>query len=131
VSAQAKGLSINKSAGNQHRDARCSFVRSRRPDQHTLAPSINAINMDASKETSSKLFVAVTAARGTLRQISLRLIAFRMHYALRVPVPILHTLARLARGMRPGRWLFATGQRGDHVSGLAPEVIGMNPVGAS
>ena len=41
-----------------------------------------------------------------------------------LPVPIPHTTARLARGMRAGRWVFATGQSGtDYVSGLAPEVV--------
>jgi enamine deaminase RidA (YjgF/YER057c/UK114 family) len=40
-----------------------------------------------------------------------------------LPVPIPHTHARLARGMRAGRWLFASGQSGtDHVTGVAPEV---------
>ena len=41
-----------------------------------------------------------------------------------LPVPIPHTTARLARGIRAGRWLFATGQSGtDYKSGLAPEVV--------
>jgi enamine deaminase RidA (YjgF/YER057c/UK114 family) len=41
-----------------------------------------------------------------------------------LPVPIPHTNARLARGMRAGRWVFATGQAGtDYVNGLAPDVI--------
>ena len=40
-----------------------------------------------------------------------------------LPVAIPHTDARLARGMRAGRWLFATGQSGtDYVNGIAPEV---------
>ena len=40
-----------------------------------------------------------------------------------LPVAIPHTDARLARGVRAGRWLFATGQSGtDYVSGIAPEV---------
>src|SRR4029079_6244322 len=41
-----------------------------------------------------------------------------------LPVPIPHTTARLARGMRAGRWLFASGQAGtDYVNGLAPDVV--------
>ena len=41
-----------------------------------------------------------------------------------LPVAIPHTTARLARGIRAGRWVFATGQSGtDYVSGLAPEVV--------
>ena len=41
-----------------------------------------------------------------------------------LPVPIPHTTAKLARGIRAGRWLFATGQSGtDYVNGLAPEVV--------
>ena len=41
-----------------------------------------------------------------------------------LPVPIPHTDARLARGMRAGRWVFASGQAGtDYVNGLAPEVV--------
>jgi enamine deaminase RidA (YjgF/YER057c/UK114 family) len=41
-----------------------------------------------------------------------------------LPVAIPHTDARLARGMRAGRWVFATGQSGtDYVNGLAPEVV--------
>jgi enamine deaminase RidA (YjgF/YER057c/UK114 family) len=41
-----------------------------------------------------------------------------------LPVPIPHTTARLARGIRAGRWVFATGQAGtDYVSGLAPNVV--------
>ena len=41
-----------------------------------------------------------------------------------LPVPIPHTGARLARGIRAGRWVFATGQAGtDYVNGLAPEVV--------
>jgi enamine deaminase RidA (YjgF/YER057c/UK114 family) len=38
-------------------------------------------------------------------------------------VSIPHTRARLARGIRAGRWVFATGQAAtDYVNGLAPEV---------
>ena len=41
-----------------------------------------------------------------------------------LPVPIPHTGARLARGIRAGRWVFATGQAGtDYVNGLASEVV--------
>ena len=41
-----------------------------------------------------------------------------------LPVPIPHAGARLARGMRAGRWVFASGQAGtDYVNGLAPEVV--------
>ena len=41
-----------------------------------------------------------------------------------LPVPIPHTGARLARGIRAGQWVFATGQAGtDYVNGLAPEVV--------
>src|SRR4029079_8821187 len=41
-----------------------------------------------------------------------------------LPVRIPHTSARLARGMRAGRWVFATGQAGtDYVNGLAPDVV--------
>ena len=41
-----------------------------------------------------------------------------------LPVAIPHTTARLARGIRAGRWVFATGQSGtDYVNGLAPEVV--------
>src|SRR4029079_3020346 len=41
-----------------------------------------------------------------------------------LPVRIPHTSARLARGMRAGRWVFAAGQAGtDYVNGLAPEVV--------
>lgn len=41
-----------------------------------------------------------------------------------LPVPIPHTGARLARGMRAGRWVFASGQAGtDYVNGLAPNVV--------
>jgi enamine deaminase RidA (YjgF/YER057c/UK114 family) len=41
-----------------------------------------------------------------------------------LPVPIPHTTARLARGVRAGRWLFASGQAGtDYVNGLAAEVV--------
>jgi enamine deaminase RidA (YjgF/YER057c/UK114 family) len=39
-------------------------------------------------------------------------------------VPIPHTGARLARGIRAGRWLFASGQAAtDYVNGLAPDVV--------
>jgi enamine deaminase RidA (YjgF/YER057c/UK114 family) len=41
-----------------------------------------------------------------------------------LPVPIPHTTARLARGIRAGRWVFATGQAGtDYSNGLAPNVV--------
>jgi enamine deaminase RidA (YjgF/YER057c/UK114 family) len=41
-----------------------------------------------------------------------------------LPVPIPGSLARYARGIRAGSWIFATGLAGtDHVSGLAPEVL--------
>ena len=41
-----------------------------------------------------------------------------------LPVPIPHTTARLARGIRAGRWVFASGQAGtDYVNGLAPDVV--------
>jgi enamine deaminase RidA (YjgF/YER057c/UK114 family) len=41
-----------------------------------------------------------------------------------LPVRIPHTEATFARGVRAGRWLFATGQSGtDYVSALAPEVV--------
>jgi enamine deaminase RidA (YjgF/YER057c/UK114 family) len=41
-----------------------------------------------------------------------------------LPVPIPHTQARFARGMRAGRWLFATGLSGtDYAHGMAPEVL--------
>lgn len=41
-----------------------------------------------------------------------------------LPVDIPGTRFRLARGVRAGRWLFATGQAGtDYVHGLAPEVL--------
>ena len=40
-----------------------------------------------------------------------------------LPVPIPHTEARLARGMRAGRWVFASGQAAtDYMNGLAPDV---------
>lgn len=47
-----------------------------------------------------------------------------------LPVSIPHTDARLARGIRAGRWVFATGQSGtDFVNGLAPEVVsGAHPL---
>ena len=42
-----------------------------------------------------------------------------------LPVPIPHSKARFARGVRAGRWVFATGLSGtDFVNGLAPEVTG-------
>jgi enamine deaminase RidA (YjgF/YER057c/UK114 family) len=41
-----------------------------------------------------------------------------------LPVAIPHSHARLARGMRAGRWVFASGQAAtDYVNGLAPEVV--------
>ena len=41
-----------------------------------------------------------------------------------LPVPIPHTGATFARGIRAGRWLFATGLSGtDYVNGMAPEVL--------
>lgn len=41
-----------------------------------------------------------------------------------LPVPIPNTKARFARGMRAGRWVFATGLSGtDYKGGLAPEVL--------
>jgi enamine deaminase RidA (YjgF/YER057c/UK114 family) len=41
-----------------------------------------------------------------------------------LPTGIPNTPHRLARGVRAGRWLFATGQCGtDYVNGLAPEVL--------
>lgn len=41
-----------------------------------------------------------------------------------LPVDIPNTPHRFARGVRAGRWLFATGQCGtDYVNGLAPEVL--------
>jgi enamine deaminase RidA (YjgF/YER057c/UK114 family) len=41
-----------------------------------------------------------------------------------LPVEIPGTRFRLARGVRAGRWLFATGQAGtDYVHGMAPEVL--------
>lgn len=41
-----------------------------------------------------------------------------------LPVSIPHTAARLARGIRAGRWVFATGQAAtDYVNGLAPDVV--------
>src|SRR6185436_997960 len=40
-----------------------------------------------------------------------------------LPVAIPHPSARLARGIRAGRWVFATGQAAtDYVNGLAPDV---------
>jgi enamine deaminase RidA (YjgF/YER057c/UK114 family) len=41
-----------------------------------------------------------------------------------LPVAIPHTEFRLARGIRAGRWLFASGQAAtDYVNGIAPEVV--------
>jgi enamine deaminase RidA (YjgF/YER057c/UK114 family) len=41
-----------------------------------------------------------------------------------LPVSIPHTQARLARGVRAGPWVFATGQAGtDYVNGLSPDVV--------
>ncbi len=41
-----------------------------------------------------------------------------------LPVELPNTPHRLARGIRAGRWVFATGQSGtDHVHALAPEVL--------
>ena len=41
-----------------------------------------------------------------------------------LPVPIPHSNARLARGIRAGRWVFATGQAAtDYVNGVAPAVL--------
>jgi enamine deaminase RidA (YjgF/YER057c/UK114 family) len=41
-----------------------------------------------------------------------------------LPVAIPHTGARLARGIRAGRWVFASGQAAtDYVNGLAPDVV--------
>jgi enamine deaminase RidA (YjgF/YER057c/UK114 family) len=41
-----------------------------------------------------------------------------------LPVPIPHSGARLARGIRAGRWVFASGQAAtDYVNGLAPDVV--------
>ena len=41
-----------------------------------------------------------------------------------LPVGIPGTPHRLARGIRAGRWLFATGRAGtDYVNGIAPEVL--------
>ena len=41
-----------------------------------------------------------------------------------LPVAIPHTEVRLARGIRAGRWLFASGQAAtDYVNGVAPEVV--------
>ena len=41
-----------------------------------------------------------------------------------LPVAIPHTSARLARGVRAGRWVMATGQAGtDYVNGVASEVV--------
>ncbi len=41
-----------------------------------------------------------------------------------LPVPIPRSAARFARGVRAGRWIFATGLAGtDFVNGLAPEVV--------
>ena len=41
-----------------------------------------------------------------------------------LPVAIPHTSARLARGIRAGRWVFASGQAAtDYINGLAPDVV--------
>jgi enamine deaminase RidA (YjgF/YER057c/UK114 family) len=41
-----------------------------------------------------------------------------------LPVPIPHTSAKLARGIRAGLWVFATGQCGtDYVNGIAPDLL--------
>src|SRR5690606_33980069 len=41
-----------------------------------------------------------------------------------LPVDVPNTPHRWARGVRAGRWLFATGQCGtDYIHGLAPEVL--------
>ena len=41
-----------------------------------------------------------------------------------LPVAIPHTGARLARGIRAGRWVFASGQAAtDYTNGLAPDVV--------
>jgi enamine deaminase RidA (YjgF/YER057c/UK114 family) len=41
-----------------------------------------------------------------------------------LPVSIPHSSAKLARGIRAGRWIFATGQCGtDYVNGIAPDVL--------
>jgi len=41
-----------------------------------------------------------------------------------LPVPIPHSSARLARGIRAGRWVFASGLSGtDYINGLAPDVV--------
>ena len=41
-----------------------------------------------------------------------------------LPVAIPHSAARLARGVRAGRWVFASGQAAtDYVNGLAPDVV--------
>lgn len=41
-----------------------------------------------------------------------------------LPIPIPRTGAQFARGIRAGRWLFATGVSGtDYVNGVAPEVV--------
>jgi enamine deaminase RidA (YjgF/YER057c/UK114 family) len=41
-----------------------------------------------------------------------------------LPVAIPHTSAQLARGIRAGRWVFASGQAGtDYINGLAPDVV--------
>src|SRR3569832_1494588 len=48
---------------------------------------------------------------------------------LEMPIP--HSPARLARGVRAGRWVFASGQAAtDYVNGLATEVVRAdNPLG--
>lgn len=41
-----------------------------------------------------------------------------------LPVAIPHTAFRLARGIRAGRWLFASGQAAtDYVNGIAPDIV--------
>jgi len=41
-----------------------------------------------------------------------------------LPVPIPHTHAKLARGIRAGRWVFASGQAAtDYVNGLAQDIV--------
>jgi enamine deaminase RidA (YjgF/YER057c/UK114 family) len=47
-----------------------------------------------------------------------------------LPVAIPHTGAKLARGMRAGRWVFASGQAAtDYVNGVAPDVVqAQNPL---
>lgn len=48
----------------------------------------------------------------------------RMSVEPLLAVPIPHTNARFARGIRAGRWIFASGQSAtDYVNGLAPDVV--------